>query len=135
MLEPFPVDLLRPTEGVLSGADGVFALTIPLEPFELDDEEVETEIIVEGIEADAESLAALAGRTLTLSSNPEPGYADGSVYLVHAHVPFDVTRIAFGDFTNDVVEVKVSGRLLPECEGMEYEDADVVLQAQLRVAP
>ena len=56
-LEPFPVQLLRPTEGTLSRAEGVFALSVPLAPFELDDEDVETEVVVENIEADAEDPA------------------------------------------------------------------------------
>ena len=134
-LEPFPVHLLRPDEGTISGAEGVFAVVVPLAPFELDEEEVETEVVIENIEADADEPGALAGRVLTLPTNPEPGFADGSVYIVHAHVPFDVSRIALGDLAGGVIEAEISGRLLPEYEGLDYSDTDVVLRARLRVVP
>lgn len=111
----------------------MFAIAVPLAPFELDGEAVETEVVIENIEADVGSSAALAGQTLTLPTNPEPGYADGSIYILHAHVPFDVTQIAFGDAVDGVVKAEMSGRFVPEYEGLGYRDQDLALQVRLRM--
>ncbi|WP_420454293.1 hypothetical protein [Rubrivirga sp.] len=142
MPEPFPVHLLRPREGTLSGAQGEFSITVPFAPFELatpafkeDRHELRTKVVIDTIQAQADEPAALANQTLTLPTNPEPGYADGSVYIVHAHVPFDTTRIAFGALARDVIEAEISGRLLPEYVRLGYGDVDVVLRARLRVVP
>ncbi|MFC9970289.1 hypothetical protein ACFVH6_05230 [Spirillospora sp. NPDC127200] len=89
---------------------GTWNITIPLKPFSADDwrrpatfrpgpggpELVTTEISLDDVRLPATDLEALSRRTFTFPVNPEDGYIDGSVYLVAAHCPVDVTRIEFG---------------------------------------
>jgi hypothetical protein len=81
-------------------SEDTLSIEIPLGPVpvpaeladELEEETVETSIVLDGIEPGA---GELRGRSLTFPVNPEEGYIDGSLYLAAAHNPVDVTRIDF----------------------------------------
>jgi hypothetical protein len=104
----WPADLGHPVAGTWS-------ITVPLAPFSADDEYepgtfrpgtggpdlVATEISLDFIKLPADGLAALSNRTFTFPAKPADGFIDGSVYLIAAHCPVEVTRIDFGGAGRD----------------------------------
>ncbi|GAA2416407.1 hypothetical protein GCM10010191_28510 [Actinomadura vinacea] len=109
-LQPRPGTICHWPAGLDHPVAGTWTITIPLEPFSADDEYepatfrpgtggpelVTTDISLDFIKLPAAELATLSRRTFTFPVNPEDGYIDGSIYLVAAHCPVDVTRIEFG---------------------------------------
>lgn len=116
-------EFLKPTPGTICywPADldhpvaGTWSITIPLAPFSADDEYepatfrpgaggpelVATEISLDHIEFPATEPASLTQRVFTFPARHEKGHIDGSIYLIAAHCPVDVTRIEFGPAAPD----------------------------------
>ena len=46
----------------------------------------------------------LSNRTFRFPVNPEPGYVDGSIYLIDEHHPADLTELAFGRLSGGTIE-------------------------------
>lgn len=151
-------DLLRLRTGTIrhypAGLDhpvaGTWSIEIPLEPFSADDEYdpatfrpgpdgpelVETEIVLDFIELPADELAGLSGRTFEFPANSEDGYIDGSIYLIAAHCPIDVTRIDFGDPTADQITATLHTRFDFDSAGrIGIHNRTAVLKALLRFKP
>lgn len=94
---------------------GTWSITVPLAPFSADDEYepatfrpgaggpelIATEISLDLVDLPANEVAALGSRTFTFPVKPEDGFIDGSIYLIAAHCPVDVTRIDFGQAGGD----------------------------------
>ncbi len=132
---PFPIEVLEPRGGVLSGSGGDAMIEIPLAPFQLDDLEVSTAIVLGGIELPTVELEELAGRRFSFPVNPEDGYIDGSVYIEHAHHPVDVTSIEFGNIAPRGLEAKLQMQFVFQHEGLrEYANAEHVLTTLLSKA-
>lgn len=154
--EPMDHDLstlLRPRDGWIvvenppaRGAEaGYGSAAINFEPFRLprevaeewgEDPEglVETslrlEFITWPVEASAGvTLPTLARRTLKFPLNPEEGYIDATMYLLHEHRMVDVTEIRFGelvdgtavDATFVVARVDLDGTEFRDIVGLEIE--------------
>ncbi|MFG1755709.1 hypothetical protein [Streptosporangium sandarakinum] len=119
-------EFLQPAIGTLrfwpahldSPVAGTWSISIPLAPFSADDEYdpatyrpgtggpelVETEITLDFITLPAEELTGLSRRSFPFPVNPAPRYIDGSIYLIAAHCPVNVTRIEFGPATGDHIQ-------------------------------
>jgi len=82
----------------------------------------------------------LAGRRFTFPSNPAPGYIDGSIYIEHAHHPFDVNAIAFVASADGGLTARILGVLMLEVEGLQCVDdgneefANTRLELETRVS-
>jgi len=82
-----------------------FRILIPIAPFDFEGESVETSVRLDLIDFGVTDWRLLNDKSFVFPVNPAEGYIDGSMYLGHAHNPADVTRIAFGRFTDSSVEV------------------------------
>ncbi len=133
-MEPFPLQKIRPTACAFSGSDGDVSLEIRLVPFELGEDEdseiVETSIRLESIDLPA-NPKALAGRTFDFPVNPEDGYIDGSIYFFAAHHPVDVTRIVFGNITDNRLPVKLHTTWLLEFENSGYRNFQTEIETEI----
>lgn len=151
-------DLLRLRIGTIrhypAGLDhpvaGTWTIEIPLEPFSADDEYdpatfrpgsdgpelIETEIVLDFIGLPVDELTGLSRRTFEFPTYPEDGYIDGSIYLIAAHCPVEVTRIDFGDPTADQITATVHTRFdFESAGGIDIRSRTAVLQAVLRFEP
>ena len=101
-------------------------------PFELDGDDVETSIRLEGIDLPTLNWSDLEGQEFAFPANPDQGYIDGSVYMDSAHHPVDVTSIRFDHATDTQPQVTISGVLNLEYEGLrDYANAVFALTAPL----
>jgi len=127
-MREFPVKKLKPLPASLIARGSGCAIKIPLEPFNLDGKTIETSIQLEDVSISAANLRDLAGHTFEFPRNPEPGYIDGSIYIVHAHHPVDVTSIRFCDMRGDYIEAEFEMTFVFEFEGLDdYRDAVTTL--------
>ncbi|GLZ09709.1 hypothetical protein Acsp03_71750 [Actinomadura sp. NBRC 104412] len=137
-----PADLDSPTAGTWS-------IEIPLAPFSADDEYrpatfrsgsggpklIQTAIRLDFIELPTDHLSALSKRTFTFPVNPQDGYIDGSVYLLHTHNPVDVTRIDFGEMNSDQIPARLHA-YFDFGDGInDLRNRNAVLETVLRFKP
>jgi len=139
-LAQFPKDLIRPLKAVLTRQPNSATIVIDLEPFELPNIAVESDIVLDGIALNEFDLEALEGQVLTFPVNPDNGYIDGSLYIEHAHHPVDVTKIEFDAPSGPTCLVSFTIRFLLSFEGLrdydadeDYEDFDLRLTTKLAI--
>ncbi|MGI8331361.1 hypothetical protein ACRYCC_15475 [Actinomadura scrupuli] len=148
-------ELLKPTAGTICywPADldhpvaGTWDIRIPLAPFSADDEYepatfrpgtdgpelVSTEIMLDFIALPAGGTAALSRRTFTFPVKPEEGHIDGSIYLIAAHCPVEVTRIEFGTATPDQIKATLHAHFdFDAVGGVDIRNRTAVLRTVLR---
>ena len=106
-MRDFPVENLKPLPGRLVAEPVGLSIEIPLAPFTIDGEVVETSIFLGGVSLPTLDVLKLTGQTFSFPVNPKPGYIDGSVYVQHAHHPVDVNSIRFGNADGDSVEMEL----------------------------
>ncbi|MES2981397.1 MAG: hypothetical protein V4727_03705 [Verrucomicrobiota bacterium] len=114
--EEFPSKLLRPKTGTLYLSGGSPSIGIELEPFTIDDEEVDQSIDFE-LEISASGLSDLIGRTFEFPSNPEDGYVEGSIYIWNSHNPIDLHSVAFGQQIQTAIPATLDMTFVFEYEG------------------
>lgn len=126
-LKPLPGDL---REGALG-----FSIEVPLAPFTLDGNILETKIRLEDVRLPTIDITKLAGKSFLFPTNPKPGYIDGSVYIEGAHHPVDVRSIRFGRTVRDAIEAELDVRFVFEFEGLgDYRNTSLTLLTHLRHA-
>lgn len=131
-MRTFPVELLQPRPARIHGQAGDFSIEIPMAPFLLDGEEVETSIRLDGVNLPSLELGLLQNRAFRFPSNPEAGYIDGSIYLGAAHHPVDVSLISFGTGTSRGIPMVVQAQLVLEHEGLaDFANTDLTLHTQM----
>lgn len=119
-----------------SGPTGQPAITIALQPFLLDGQAVDTCIRLDTIALDLDDPRAQARRTHRFPINPEPGYIDGSIYLLHRHVPLDVTELAFGTPGDHSLPTRLAGMLAFSAAGIaDWPDTPLDLGFALELPP
>ncbi|MFG2243903.1 hypothetical protein [Spirillospora sp. NPDC048823] len=151
-------EFLTPTPGTISywpaGLDhpvaGTWSITIPLTPFSADDEYepatfrpgasgpelVTTEISLDHIQLPATNPASLSRRVFTFPARHEEGHIDGSIYLIAAHCPVDVTRIEFGRATPDHITAALHTYLdFDAAGGIDIRNRTALLRTSLRFEP
>ena|SRR5690349_2785956 len=67
------VEKLKPLNGCLVGQPSYSCISIPLEPFDLDGEVIETVIRLDGVSLPTIDVARLAGQSFQFPSNPKLG--------------------------------------------------------------
>lgn len=143
-LYEFPDRWLRPADGELRVSDAAEMgddIRIPLQPFDLgefvpaDERPQRSGVTETALRFDlprphpSSSKQSLDG-LYTFPVNPEPGYIDGSVYIMGAHVPADVGAIVLASST---ATTTLRGRFLFEFEGLPFQDRDFEITAVLRL--
>ncbi|MEM9187040.1 MAG: hypothetical protein AAGB00_11140 [Planctomycetota bacterium] len=137
MAIPFPIELIAPTNGTLSGDADAATIEISIKPFRLGTEEVDAPIVLEEVSLPSLELSQLAGEELHFPKNPDDGYIDGSFYAVHAHHPVDVTRIKFGEAADGTIPTSIDCAFQFAFEGLqndageEYESTATTLEVIL----
>lgn len=119
-MRKFPTSLLEPKIAVLSGQPHDASLDILLEQFILDEEVINAQIRLDGIEMPSLMLADLVGKSFAFPINPEDGYIDGSIYMDSAHHPVDVDNISFHLSRDETVTMVLKGVLDFEFEKLRH---------------
>ncbi len=133
-MNAFPATLLQPKLGSLQGDAADASIEIPLEPFALDDMEVATTIRLDCVLLPTINLSQLSGQEITYPVNPADDAIDGSIYIEHAHHPFDVTKLSFGTLKGGRLPVEIQAKILFEFEGLrDYSDVEVTLIVELEL--
>jgi hypothetical protein len=138
-MNEFPVHLLKPTSArywPFRGPCQQAAIHIPLFPFMLESEVVETCIRLDCIALDLSDLQTLENRSHHFPVNPEDGYIDGSLYLQDRHVPVDVTLLSFGALTPDGLVARLVGTIAFAAAGLHaWHDVPFELSFVLEPPP
>ena len=131
-MQGFPVEKLQPLPSGFFAGSGGLSIEIPLTPFTIDGNLIETVIHLDGVALPTDDVLKLSGMTFSFPVNPEAGYIDGSIYVQHAHHPVDVTSIRFGRVTDNAVEADFEMVLLFEFEGLcDYQNTSCTLHTRL----
>ncbi len=131
-MRDFPVEKLQPLLGHLVADPVGLSIEIPLAPFTIDEEVVETSIFLGGVNLPTADILKLAGQAFSFPANPKPGYFDGSVYVQHAHHPVDVTSIRFGRADGNTIEIELDLLFVFEFEGLDdYRNTPWTLITQI----
>ena len=97
-----------------------YNMEIDLEDFVFNEDTVRTMIVLDFITLQIKSVKELQNKIYAFPVNPTNGYIDGSIYLFHVHNPFDVTRIEFGQISDNQIEATFHYSIDFEFEGTEY---------------
>ncbi|MBB6563038.1 hypothetical protein HNP48_005755 [Acidovorax soli] len=137
---PFPTERLVPLPArhwARSGPCGLAAIHIPLGPFGLGSDTVQTAIRLDGIALELGDLRVQAGRQHRFATNPQEGYIDGSMYLQGRHVPVDVVLLEFGEMAPEgLLPLRLEGHLVFSAAGLQgWNDTPLVLATTLEAPP
>jgi hypothetical protein len=116
----FPTALLQPENGFFGPhpLEGYF-IRVPLKPFELLEEMVETSARLDCVSLPTNDLSALAGQTLPLPVDSDEDPIDGSIYIGNRHHPIDVYEITFGQADDTSIHAAIGCDIDFEVEGLE----------------
>lgn len=113
-----------------------FYIEIAFRPFELDDEEVSPILRLNGILADAKQWSDLAGQSMEFPYHPRPGSIDAGIHLFYVQNPADVTRLAFGDITDQKLPVTFDTEVDFEIEAdSDLEQVEMSIDCLLEITP
>ena len=119
-----------------SGPTQQAAITIALHPFVLDGQPLDTLIRLDGIALDLGDPRRQAGCSHRFPVNPQHGYIDGSVYLLHRHVPLDVTELSFGTPGEWTLPARLTDTLAFSAAGITaWSDTPLALAFALELPP
>lgn len=116
--KPFDYNLIVPKSGKINGLifenDHVnipitlfYSIEIELEDFKIDDEVIETSLILDFISFEINDLKELENRSFKFPMHPETGYIDASVYILWTHHPVSVSKITFGQLDNGYISASI----------------------------
>lgn len=135
----FPVHLLKPAFArywPFHGPTQRAAIHVPLHPFMLESEVVETCIRLDCIALDLSNLQTLENRSHHFPVTPEDGYIDGSLYLQGRHVPVDATLLSFGALAPDGLVARLMGTIAFAAAGLHaWHDVPLELSFVLEPPP
>ena len=107
-----------------------FAIDIPFEAFEAEDEEVSTSLWLNGIRPDVKSWAELEG---TSCETKVLYQVDGSVMLFGEMNPVEISKLEFGKISGQTIEVSIEAEIDFE-QGAEPDYGLVPLNLQMSLA-
>ena len=111
-----------------------YKIEIGLKPFIIEDETIETSIVLGFISFNIKELKELESKTFRFQINPEKGYIDGSIYLFDVHNPFDVKQITFAKFKDNMIETTFLFNIDFEFEGTDYQNInDAKMKVNLQI--
>ena len=128
----FRINKLKLLKGKLIFEENSYSLEIPVEPFLLNDELIETKILIDDLTF-PRPLVKMEEKVLNYPLNPDEGYIDASIYLNHVHNPIDIPKIEVLKVDNNHVELKVNFIFDFEYEGSGFknETLETVIEAIL----
>ncbi|MEM7011720.1 MAG: hypothetical protein AAF585_09570 [Verrucomicrobiota bacterium] len=107
-----------------------FSIEAPFEPFEIEDEEVETALLLSGIRISGSCWRELAGVAADVS------LADGAVRLFGVQNPVEVSSLTFGDLSGTAIDVRLDCEIDFEMEGNdEYGIHSLTIETKLEIGP
>ncbi len=107
-----------------------YAFNIPISPFELDEENVETSLRLDFIKL-SKPIENYIDETVAFPVNPNEGYIDGSIYLKGAHNPVDVTAIKFIKLQDGILKVEMNMDFIFEFEGIGFKNENLITEITL----
>ncbi|MCX2680070.1 hypothetical protein OOZ15_08985 [Galbibacter sp. EGI 63066] len=102
----------------------LYNMEIELEDFVIEEGIVQTMIVLDYIKLQIKSIRELQNKTYDFPVNSTDGYIDGSIYLFHVYNPLDVTRIEFGEISNNQIQATIHYSIDFEFEGTKYAKTD-----------
>jgi hypothetical protein len=78
-------------------------------------------------------LSSYSGKTVLFPTNPIVGYIDGSIYLLDAHNPVDVTKIEFGTIEKNTIDAKLTMQFLFEYEGIGLQNEALEHEFKIKI--
>lgn len=141
-IRPLPARLTRTERVATDCLDGATAwdLEVALAPFDVSellpdaDESARTDgtsFQFESICLPAQRIDELEDRSFEFPVNPEPGYVDGSIYLMNAHNPADLRRIDFGAISGGSIPARFVVEIRFEFEQSGLADRTVEFAADI----
>ena len=130
----FPTILLQAENGVIGPhpLEGFF-IRIPLKPFELLDDMVETSIRLDCVPLPTSDLSALADHRFVFPVDADDNPIDGSIYIGNRHHPIDVNEIAFDQTDGTSIGAIITCDIDFEFEGLEdFEKTACKFEARLQ---
>ncbi|KRU22520.1 hypothetical protein [Psychrobacter piscatorii] len=116
--KPFNYDLVVPKGGKIDALifknDYVnipmtlfYSIEVELDTFEIDNEVIDTSLILDFISVDINDLKQLENRAFDFPIYPEKNYIDASVYILWTHHPVSVSKLTFGKVENGYISVTI----------------------------
>lgn len=116
--KPLNYDLIVPKGGKIDGLifenDHVsipmtlfYSIEVELNTFEIDDEVIDTSLILDFIIFEINDLKELENRAFDFPIYPETDHIDASVYILYTHHPVSVSKITFGKIDNGYIAVTI----------------------------
>ena len=116
--KPLNYDLIVPKGGKIDGLifenDHVsipmtlfYSIEVELNTFEIDDEVIDTSLILDFIIFEINDLKELENRAFDFPIYPETDHINASVYILYTHHPVSVSKITFGKIDNGYIAVTI----------------------------
>ncbi len=116
--EPFNYDIIVPKGGKIDGLifenDHVnipmtlfYSIEVELNTFEIDNEVMNTSLILDFISFNINDLKELENRAFDFPIYPDTSYIDASVYILWTHHPVSVSKLTFGKINNGYIAVNI----------------------------
>ncbi|MFT5467922.1 MAG: hypothetical protein ACI8UO_003030 [Verrucomicrobiales bacterium] len=104
------------------------SIDLPFGPFEIDDEEISTALLLSGIRVQGRSWRDFENAAADIS------LADGQVRLFGSHNPVELTSLTFGELSGQTISAKLEFEIDFEMEGNdEYGIIPLTLDAKLEI--
>jgi hypothetical protein len=142
VLDSFPTEKIAPMAGSIScmvfenkaielTRAVYFSIEVPLRPFDLDGNNVDTKFELEFIHVPVRRFVELSGKRKSFPLNPDPGYVDGSIYLLGAHTPVDLPLVQFADVSGLQMRVWLDLAVAFEVEHTGYRNTRIEIWTTL----
>lgn len=148
-LQPEPGTITHWPTAMDSPAAGTWSIEIPLRPWSADDEfdpdsyrpgtdgpeHIQASLMLEFVDMPADELDQLSDRRVAFPPSPQPGCAEGSIYLLACHCPIEVSSITFGTATDKQItaEIRLAFDFV-SAGGIDIHNRTAELHALLRLA-
>lgn len=134
LTETFSVKKLQFKQGTITMEDeNFYEIEIEVEKFVLEGNIVDTFLCLSGI-ALPHGLECYIGKSMNFPLNPDEGYIDGSIYMMHVHNPVDVREISFVKLEKGYLTAEIAAEFLFEYEDTNYKNERTKILVDLIVS-
>ncbi len=131
-LPEFPDSYLSIKEAFIYGKPGRWAAILVLRPFNLDNKEVATKIVIDAFSMKVVDPRLLANQEFTFPTDEARRDLEGSIYLRSAHHPIDVSRVVFGPASQDVLRATIDMAFVFDHEGAGFQNRTATITCGLQ---
>lgn len=128
----FSVSKVNISYGELFMNKSGYKMELIIEPFELDNEIVETKICMENISMPDE-ITNLENKDFVFPEYPIVGYIDGSIYLKNIHNPITIKMISFQNYSNSNKTLKVKVKIVFDFSIIDLKNETVNIYSDLYI--